>query len=414
MPPPPPPPDSSGLVLESPYPAKKSKSSLAPHLLGNANSTKRAADDVESNTEDSETVRVAEDPDTRIERVERVVAQFSEQIADLYHLFSEIKASLNSSSSPPSTNQVQLSDFPAISATNSSKKSAITTVWSRKLSDVVKSSGAVDKLIYKPPPAKLDQTRLETLLAFGISERGATRAERNAADKQVVQDALAAIGVDKHLVVGTYHFNQSKDKPETTRPTPVRIFFALQENAFEALRKAHKLMNTEFNHVFLRRDMSKADQALDNDARKAKDRQNDIFKQNKIEGITCVLSKSKPGQLVLIDTRKEKLPVAVNGAPASAVAAPSLDSSTATAPATTSQSADQSSLSSAQPPSGTTQSPAGDTRESRSQSSSRRNDRKSTSANVVKHNNSITSSAPGTELSSKGNVVGKKKYENAQ
>ena len=139
---------------------------------------------------------------------------------------------------------------------------------------------------------------------------GKTWTEKKADDKRAVQDVLSAIGVEASSVLNTYRFNAAANDGEDSqrsRPPPVRVFMANQPAVVTALRRAHLLADTDFKHVFLRRDLSKEDIEVEKLARQAKDEQNKVFTANKITNVKCIVSNTgKVGQVWIVSTEKRK------------------------------------------------------------------------------------------------------------
>ena len=186
-------------------------------------------------------------------------------------MYIELKASLRAAVNGDSEINAG-SHRPLETASTENAKPTISTVWSSKLNEAVKSAGALDKLIHKPAQAKPVQSRTHTLIAFGIAESGTNWDDKRVSDKRAVQQILASIGIDSDFVVSTYRFNSKSEvsPSESRRPTPVRIFLSSKSAADEIIRKAHKLQGSEFSHVFFRRDLSKEDLLLDREARAAR------------------------------------------------------------------------------------------------------------------------------------------------
>ena len=212
-----------------------------------------------------------EDLLARVVKAEGTLASVVAKVEELHEMYIELKASLRAAANGDLETNVG-SHRPHESASTENARPTISTVWSSKLNEAVKSAGALDKLIHKPAQAKPVQSRMDTLIVFGIAESGANWDDKRVSDKRAVQQTLASIDIDSDLVVSTYRFNSKKgvSSSESRRPTPVRIFLSSKSAADEIIRKAHKLQGSEFSHVFFRRDLSKEDLLLDREARAAR------------------------------------------------------------------------------------------------------------------------------------------------
>ena len=199
--------------------------------------------------------------------------------------------------------------FPTLASSRQQKPVAptITTVWSRSISEAVKSSGIIDKLIYKPPQPKVYPTRHDTILLIGVDEsKRDAWSHKKEDDKKAAQEVLASLGVSKDSVIGTYRFLPAKEATSESkrRPQPLRVFLASQAAADEALRRSHMLKNSTFDRVFIRRDLAKEDKEVDKSARQARDMQNKLFEENNITNLKCVVSnRGKVGRLHIIEKK---------------------------------------------------------------------------------------------------------------
>ena len=184
---------------------------------------------------------------------------------------------------------------------------AITTVWSRAISETVRSSGAIDKLIYKPPPPKPFQTRLDTVLLIGLSvPTASTWNEKKANDRKAAQEVLGLLGISHNQVSGTYRFLPSKSAPTTatTQPPPLRVFLASKSAADDALRRAHTLKSTCYDRVFVKRDLANEDKETDKSARQARDEQNRLFTESNITNLKCIVSnRGQVGRLLIVEKK---------------------------------------------------------------------------------------------------------------
>ena len=223
--------------------------------------------------------------------------------------------------------------FPTLASSRQQKPLAptITTVWSRSISEAVKSSGIIDKLIYKPPQPKVYPTRHDTILLIGVDEsKRDAWSHKKEDDKKAAQEVLASLGVSKDSVIGTYRFLPAKEATSESkrRPQPLRVFLASQAAADEALRRSHMIKNSTFDRVFIRRDLAKEDKEVDKSARQARDMQNKLFEENNITNLKCVVSnRGKVGRLHIIE---KKAPVS-NADAASQLSTASTSSSSAQA-----------------------------------------------------------------------------------